>query len=383
MRGWDLSDPFDAYRRLEGQLTVDFVGEEIPLILRHADVRDAAMDWQRFSSDAPFRVPIPPEDGVRRVRQIPIELDPPKSQGFKELLRDTFGAPRKPEYADRIKALVERSIAQILDAGPFNVVDEFALPLQGKALTQLLRMPESEADVWQAWGTSVFHDDTGYSEHKGQGLEAYILDQLEQTRDEPGADFFSWLNTVEHEGCKLTEDEKLGIALLVFAGGRDTIISMVSFCFVYFANHPQSLVDIRENPALERTALEEFVRIVSPLSHIGRVCPHATEVHGVSREEGERVSICWASANRDDAIFTDPHTIDIARQRNAHMGFGYGPHMCLGSIHARVLLRSVIAAMAAQIGEITLHESIPKWEDWKTYRRQIGCERLIVSVQSR
>ena len=88
-----------------------------------------------------------------------------------------------------------------------------------QALTQLLRMPESEADVWQAWGTSVFHDDTGYSEHKGQGLEAYILDQLEQTRDEPGADFFSWLNTVEHEGCKLTEDEKLGIALLVFAGG--------------------------------------------------------------------------------------------------------------------------------------------------------------------
>ena len=70
MKGWDLSDPFEAYRRLEGQLTVDFVGEEIPLILRHADVRDAAMDWQRFSSDAPFRVPIPPEDGVRRVRQI-------------------------------------------------------------------------------------------------------------------------------------------------------------------------------------------------------------------------------------------------------------------------------------------------------------------------
>ena len=60
MKGWDLSDPFEAYRRLEGQLTVDFVGEEIPMILRHADVRDAAMDWQRFSSDAPFRVPIPP-----------------------------------------------------------------------------------------------------------------------------------------------------------------------------------------------------------------------------------------------------------------------------------------------------------------------------------
>ena len=123
MKGWDLSDPFEAYRRLEGQLTVDFVGEEIPLILRHVDVRDAAMDWQRFSSDAPFRVPIPPEDGVRRVRQIPIELDPPKSQGFKELLRETFGAPRKPEYGDRIKALVERSVAQILDAGSFNVVD--------------------------------------------------------------------------------------------------------------------------------------------------------------------------------------------------------------------------------------------------------------------
>ena len=91
------------------------------------------MDWQRFSSDAPFRVPIPPEDGVRRVRQIPIELDPPKSQGFKDSSETPLVAPRKPEYADRIKALVERSIAQILDAGPFNVVDEFALPLQASA----------------------------------------------------------------------------------------------------------------------------------------------------------------------------------------------------------------------------------------------------------
>ena len=383
MKGWDLTDPFESDRVLRGQLTVDFVGEVIPLILRHADVRAAAMDWQQFSSNAPFRVPIPPEDGVRRVRQIPIEMDPPESTGFKELLRDTFGAPRKPEYAATIRALVESAIDAVLEVESLDVINDFALPLQGKALTKLLRMPEREAEIWAAWGKSVFHDESGYSESKGQGLEAYILEQLEKTAAAPGDDFFSWLNSVDHNEAPLTDDEKLGIALLVFAGGRDTIIAMISFCFVYFANHPESLSAIRENPALERTALEEFVRIVSPLSHIGRVCPKATEVHGVARQADERVSICWASANRDPDVFANPNTIDIARQKNAHMGFGYGPHMCLGSIHARVLLRALIAVMADRINRIQLLDAAPHWEDWQAYRRQIGCQRLVVSVEAR
>ena len=177
------------------------------------------MDWQHFSSNAPFRVPIPPEDGVRRVRQIPIEMDPPESTGFTELLRDTFGSPRKPEYAAAIRTLVESAIDAVLDVGSLDVINDFALPLQGKALTKLLRMPEREAEIWAAWGKSVFHDESGYSESKGQGLEAYILEQLEKTAAAPADDFFSWLNTVNHNEA-LTDDEKLGIALLVFAGGR-------------------------------------------------------------------------------------------------------------------------------------------------------------------
>ena len=166
MKGWDLTDPFESDRVLRGQLTVDFVGEVIPLILRHADVRAAAMDWQQFSSNAPFRVPIPPEDGVRRVRQIPIEMDPPESTGFKELLRDTFGAPRKPEYAATIRALVESAIDAVLEVESLDVINDFALPLQGKALTKLLRMPEREAEIWAAWGKSVFHDESGNNNYK-------------------------------------------------------------------------------------------------------------------------------------------------------------------------------------------------------------------------
>ena len=150
---------------------------------------------------------------------------------------------------------MESAIDAVLDVGSLDVINDFALPLQGKALTKLLRKPEREAEIWAAWGKSVFHDESGYSESKGQGLEAYILEQLEKTAAAPGDDFFSWLNTVNHNEAPLTDDEKLGVALLVFAGGRDTIIAMISFCFVYFANYPESLSAIRENPALERTAL--------------------------------------------------------------------------------------------------------------------------------
>ncbi|NIP95555.1 MAG: cytochrome P450, partial [Akkermansiaceae bacterium] len=79
--------------------------------------------------------------------------------------------------------------------------------------------------------------------------------------------------------------------------------------------------------------------MISPLTHIGRVCPVDTEVHGVAVQAGHRVSLCWASANRDESVFEAPEEVRLDRKPNPHLTFGAGPHLCLGAAHMRLIMR--------------------------------------------
>jgi len=243
-------------------------GDAIPMILRHKDVRKAAKDWKSFTSDTPFRVPIPSEEKVRSVRQLPIETDPPIHKEYRKIVEPFFQRPHQPEYVERISALVESMLTDAAAQKSVEVVREFALPLQSRALTILLNVPEAEADTWISWGTHVFRDgEDGAS--KGNVLDDYIRRQLDRVEKEPKEDFFSALTQAEFQGRKLTRDEQVGFANLTFAGGRDTVINSVAFIIGHIGENPEILNRLREDATLVNTAAEEFVRYVSPLTHIG------------------------------------------------------------------------------------------------------------------
>ena len=174
MAEWDASDPFAAVRRDAGVLDGDFDGERIPLILRYADVRAAAADYETYSSAVPFRVPIPSEEHVRKVRQLPIETDPPEHKAFRAIVQPIFSAPKRPGMIAKVETLVGDMLDNVIGAGPVEIIDGFALPLQSRALTLLLNMPMSEADEWISWGQHVFHGDAGHSSEKGNVLDAYL-----------------------------------------------------------------------------------------------------------------------------------------------------------------------------------------------------------------
>ena len=334
MTDWDASDPFAEARRDQGALEGDFEGERIPLVLRYKDVRAAAMDYATYSSDAPFRVPIPSEENVRNVRQLPIETDPPDHGDYRAIVQPFFAVPRKTEMIARVEALVRDMLDEVIGAEPVEIVEDFALPLQSRALTLLLNMPMSEADEWISWGQHVFHGEHGHSTEKGGKLDQYLHRQFDRAEKNPGDDFFSALATADFRGRRLTRDEMIGFANLAFAGGRDTVISTVSLALAHLASHPEDVERLQGEPMLVRSATEEIVRIASPLTMIGRTCPHETDVHGIAVKAGERAAICWASANRDETVFEAPEELRIDRKPNPHVAFGAGAHMCLGASHA-------------------------------------------------
>ena len=375
----ETRDPFGAARRQDAVLVVDFEGETIPMILGHRAVRAAARDWQTFSSDAPGRVPIPEETSVRSVRQLPIETDPPAHKAWRDLLKPTFMRPVQPDYIAAIDALVARAIDAAADAGEIEVVRGFALPLQSRALTLLLGMPEDAADEWIGWGVHVFHDGDD-STAKGSALDRYIRAAIATARAAPGEDFFGAMTRMAMDGRPLSDDEMAGIANLVFAGGRDTVITAVSSMIAFFAQHRPALDALCAEPRRIPFAVEEFVRVTSPLTHIGRVCPQGAEVGGQRIAPQARASLCWASANFDETVFDAPEEVRLERAPNPHLGFGSGHHNCLGSGHARTLLRSLIRQLGARTRAIAVLDAERGRESYGPVTRTVGYRHLNVRL---
>ena len=376
-----VPDPFQAARAKCPVMHAEFQGEKVPMILRLKDVRDAARDWETYSSDAPMRVPFPSEEDVRTVRQYPLEVDPPEHGDYRKLVEPFFLRPKQPEVKAKIAALIDRLVGEVIERGSTEIVREFAIPLQSHALTYLLNVDEKEAEAWIGWGVHVFKEGDGKS--KGSFMEDYCQQMFERAEENPGADFFSALNAAEFRGRKLSREEKLGYANIAFAGGRDTIIHAVANTIAHFGGNPLDLDYVRENPDKIVTAGEEMFRVYMPLTHIGRVCPRDTDVHGVPVKAGERVSLCWSSANRDADVFTDPDDVKMDRKPNPHISFGYGPHLCLGAHHARAIVRTLIQTLTKRVAEIRILESEDNVEQEVDYDRKVGYHKLRVELVPR
>lgn len=205
------------------------------MILRHGDVRKAAADWQTFSSDAPFRVPIPSEEEVRTILQLPIEVDPPQHTEYRALTEPFFQRAKHADVIAGVKSMIDSAVLSRTTLETFDVVADLSLPVQSRALTFLLNMPISEADVWIAWGVHVFKV-TGGTFKTGNVLEDYLNSQFDRGEQRPGDDFFSVLTRSKFQGRILTRQECLGFGNLAFAGGRDTIIHSITSIIAYFGS---------------------------------------------------------------------------------------------------------------------------------------------------
>jgi cytochrome P450 len=374
-----LPDPFREQRNATGVLKCEFQGESVPMILRHEDVRRAAKDWRTFSSDAPFRVPIPSEEEVRTMRQLPIETDPPEHADYREIVEPIFQRAKDPMVMAQVESLIDGLLIDAMGRKSIEVVREFALPLQSRALTYLLNVPETEAETWISWGTHVFRDG-GSGEKKGAALETYLHRQLDRAAANPAADFFSVLTKATFRGRALTREEMMGFANLTFAGGRDTIIHTISSVLAYLGRNPEAWEFLRQDPVRVVHASEEFFRVFMPLTHIGRVCPVETDVHGVTVKAGERVSLGWASANQDETVFEAPGAVRLDRKPNPHLAFGFGAHLCLGAPHARLLLRTLLRKCTEQLSGITVLAARERIEKEASYERVVGYESLSVKL---
>jgi cytochrome P450 len=380
-----IKDPFEKARLEKGYGEMNDQDDPVVMVFGHKDVRRCAHNWKTFQSAAePGRIVIPSEVNIRDTRQIPFELDPPMHGAYRAVVEPWFKRPLEKEYEAALTKMINEVVDEALNKKAVEVIREFSLVLQSRALTLLFNVPFSESETWISWGTHVFRsEETALDANKANVLYDYIDKQIENSKKNPGEDFYSVLLEAEVDGKKLTKEEIEGVLILTFAGGRDTVINAVTNSIAYFAEHPESLEKLRKEPELINFAIEELIRYFSPLTQMGRVATEDTQVCGHAVKADSRISLCWASANRDASVFEDANEVVLDRKINPHVAFGFGTHNCLGATHARQIMKVLIRTLISKVQSIDILDYKENIEDLGEFKRKVGYDKISVNFNSK
>jgi cytochrome P450 len=308
-----------------------------------AEVRAAAKDWQRFSS----RLQGDPD--VRDYPQLPLEVDPPVHGTYRALLDPILGRRAVGSLEPQVRTIARELVAGFAGRGRADGVRELAVPMVATTIAHVLGRAE-DADELTSWGTTSWEVRTDGT-RSGTRLHAYIDRVIDEAVKAPGEDAFSRMAAASIDGRPLTRLEQVGIASLVLAGGRDTVIDLLSGAMWHLAADADTRARLRADPDGLQLAIEEYLRYLSPNTGMERRV--TTDVAGEwgSATAGDVVILAWGHANHDRTAFESPGEIRLDRRPNPHLAFGSGPHTCIGihlaRLEARVFLEELLAAVPA------------------------------------
>lgn len=337
------ADPWGVLSGLRSTCPVAHSTSDGWLVTTYEDVCAAARDDEAFSSASPqptqSDVPMPS-------RLIPIQLDPPEFFSYRKLLNPFFSPAATAKYEGFIRRAANDLIDQFIEQGQTELVTAFARPLTAIAVLNIIGLPV-DTRSWQHWVDMTKHREDESEDNPHNHLEGLIraaAGLIHQTvaarRAEPTDDLVSFLvNDALVDGRKLTDDEFNGIVILILAAGFNTTASAIGNSLIYLEEHPEDRRRLLDDPALIKTAIEEFLRYETPVMALPRVMVADAELSGQELKKGDRVSVMWGSANRDAAAFSDPDQVILDRTPNRHVAFGVGIHRCLGSNVARLELK--------------------------------------------
>ncbi|HEV7735206.1 MAG TPA: cytochrome P450, partial [Candidatus Binatia bacterium] len=176
-------------------------------------------------------------------------------------------------------------------------------------------------------------------------LREYFLPLVEERRSEPREDLLSGLVAAELEGSRLSFDEMIQMLILLLVAGNETTTNLIGNAVLELLDHPAALEHVWSRPELLPGVVDEVMRFSSPVQLDPRRATRALELHGVPVAENQIVIGWIGAANRDESVFSRPDAFDVERRDNRHVGFGFGPHFCLGASLAALETRVALDAL--------------------------------------
>jgi cytochrome P450 len=381
-------NPYQFFSVLREHDPVHHTPFGVYLISRHADaasiVRDPRLSNNQRNSElynSFVRAGGEPEGAMAEMNDVVmLFLDPPDHTRLRSLVSKAF----TPKMVERLRARIQLIVDERLDAvvargdGRMDVVTELAYPLPVVIICELLGVPAEDHATFQAWSSelaaSIDPDPLVTPEQQvrinaaGDAFLEYFSELIERRRQSLSDDLLSGLIEAEEGGDRLSEDELLGTALFLLIAGHETTVNLIGNGTLALLRNRDQLERLRDDPTLDRHAVEELLRFDSPVQLTQRITLDEYQVGDVTIPKGQNLVPLLGAANHDPAEFADPDRLDLGRENaNRHLAFGGGHHFCLGAALARLEGEVAIPSLVRRFPNLEL-DGNPERRDTFTLR---------------
>lgn len=356
------------------------------VLSRYQDIVAVAKDIATFSSESGGER----EGGGTMIEDLPRTVGPgtainmmddPRHKALRRLIAPSMSSARIAALEPVLAVAARQAIAQALEKGEGDFVAEIAAELPLFAIANLVGIPPDDRHHIFSWINAVLDyadrqlgESSLGSQQSMQAFMAYAERFVEQRRLHPGDDILSLAITGElTDGLgRLTPMEQVMVFNVIMVAGLETTRNALAGGILAFIHYSEQWQRLRQHPELMNTALDEILRWTSPTPYNRRTATRDVTLGNRRIRAGEKVTLWWASANRDESCFDQPFVFDISRERNPHLAFGSGGHACLGAQLAKLEMRIIFRELVSQVKAFELTGEV----EWGRSNKHTGIRRM-------
>ena len=355
-------DPYPTYRALQSADPVHRMPDGSFFLTRHRDLEAIYKDTTRFSSDK--KVEFAPKYGADSLlfqhhTTSLVFNDPPLHTRVRRLIAGALNPRAISEMEPGLIALVDRLLDDMQARGKADLIEDFASAIPVEVIGNLLAVPHEDRAPLRGWSLAILGAlEPFLSEEvqaRGERAVGEFLDYLRRLvadrRARPGDaehDVLTRLIAGEASGERLSEIELLQNCIFILNAGHETTTNLIGNGLELLLRFPAERQRLIDEPAMIKTAVEEFLRYESSNQLGNRRVVQDTEIDGVAMPQGTLITLCIGAANRDPDVFAQPERLDIGRAPNRHLAFASGAHACVGLSLARLEGRIAIGRFLAR-----------------------------------